>query len=112
MLKQYNYLFLLLVFGLSACATTPDLQTYEERMAALEIGYQEILRTSTRWKKEGRLSYNAIQRLDSAFDQYESLRNTALAVIRTGDLMASEQAIDNVSSVLTGLRTLLAGYNQ
>ena len=102
-------LFIVAMFALlSACATMPDLQTYEERLAAIEIGYQEALTTATRWRTEGRLSDDAIAKFDAAFDEYESYRDLALVVIRVGDAARSDIAVGNVSKALTALRTILA----
>jgi len=115
--KQFIPFFLFLsIAWLTGCATmagdpnTPQVESPEERLAALEIGYQEILRTATRWRAEGSLSDSAIAKFDQAFDQYEAARTVAYAemYLRTEASAAkSDQAITNVAIALGGLRSLL-----
>lgn len=115
--KQFIPFFLLLsIAWLTGCATiagdpnAPRVESPEERLAAFEIAYQEILRTATRWRVEGSLSDSAIAKFDQAFDQYEAARTAALAAlyVRTAASAAeSDQAITNVAIALGALRSLL-----
>lgn len=109
MIRQYQpLLYIILLIGLCACATVPDLKTNEERLAAIEIGYQQVLQTATRWKAEGRLSTETINQFTAAFDGYEAARNAALVAIDLADAAEAQTAVNRTSQALTALRDLIA----
>jgi len=108
-LQAYNFCIILLLVGLSACARPlPDLQTSAERIAAIEISYQEVLDMASRWSEEGRLSNDTEQKFTDAFDRFEASLFLAKEILRTGNELHAAAAAKDLNKTLLSLRTLLA----
>ena len=100
-----------LTLGLVSCVSLQHQpETPLETLTSIEIGYQEVLKTATVWRAEGRLSDSDIQRFNDAFDQYETYRNAARAALLIGDDLAADKAVSQTTGALTALRQLLTEY--
>ncbi len=101
--------FLVIAFLLQACAlfTPPNPQTLNERLAVMEISYQEVLSTATLYANEGRLDASQAEKIDSLFDNYEKYRNAARAALTISDLATAEAEASKISKALIDLRLIL-----
>ena len=110
-MKKYfsQYLFLIVaVFALQACQTMHAPETVNERLATVEIGYQSVLKTATRWRTEGRLTDEQVAKFDQLFDDYESRRSLVKAALNLNDITTAETDLIKLSGTLTTLRNLVA----
>jgi len=99
-----------LVLLISGCAAfgMPTPETVNERLAVMEITYQEVLTTATLHRKEGRLSDAQIVKFDKAFDNYEQSRNAARAAMDIADLVKGDGQADKMAVALVTIRNLIA----
>lgn len=111
-LIQHTWFLFLVSFLVAGCASMAKPETLTERLAAMEISYQEALKTATTWRKEGRLSEKQIADFNDAFDEYELYRNAAKAAVNLGDLAEAEDSADKVAVALAALRVLVQEAEQ
>lgn len=91
------------------CATTPELDTFNKRYAAVESTWQVALETATRWRSEGRLTGAQRDVVTQAVKDWKLAReavNTALALGEEGSLTSLTgilQVLQNVLREVEGL---------
>ena len=100
--------FLLAVI-LSGCAGVVAPETNLERLVYLEAAYGVILDKATIYANEGRLSLDQKETLTAAFDQYEQARALAMIAIDASDQGGFDNQTAAINTILSTVRTLLAG---
>lgn len=112
-LKSYWTLGLLLIL-LQGCVGLggPTPETVNERLAAAEISYQEVIKTATLYRQQGQLSQSQIESIDDAFDQYEKARDAARAALQLADIATADEKAGQVAKVLQSIRNILAEVAQ
>ena len=94
---------LLFVF-LVGCAS---IDTTNKRIAAMEITYQEIMKTAILYKREGRLSPAQIKEINALFNTIDQSRDLILMAMNAkNDALARDQLI-SINAALGALRTIL-----
>lgn len=103
---------LVMVFGVVGCATTSQLDTMNKKLAAVEISYQEVLKTALVRRAEGSMSVATQKKLTELFKQVNDtliFMNTAKSVGDLEGFLANEQkALETIGKV----RELLNAANQ
>lgn len=109
-MKLYSTIIAIFSLVLAGCGIFggPSPETTIEKLASMEITYQEVLRTATQLREEGRLSDSQIQDLDSAFDEYEASRDAARALLDVGKAVEAENKAQATAQALRVLRNILA----
>jgi hypothetical protein len=91
------------LFVINGCASM-NLDTLNKQQAAVEISYQETLRTIVLWAKEGRLTQDEIRGLQTKVKEFEFALDGIAAAKAIGDLKTAKGQLATARGALIFLR--------
>lgn len=105
-----TFLTLCITIWLTGCAmmggTSPE--TVTERLALLEINFQEAIKALTVHRSEGRLSQSQIDSVDRLIEDFTRSRSAAKAALGVGEALQADQRATAAAQALQALRDVLA----
>ena len=104
---KYNLSFLLIFLSGCALFSTPELKTINDKIAFVEIGYTEILKTATLYREAGLLTDSEIAQVTSFITETRKALDIIYIARDTGDLTTAETQLQVLSSSLEMLRKYL-----
>jgi len=97
-----KYLYILIAaMALNACASIPELKTFEDRALAAEITLARTVQQLILWREEGRLSDK----------NWEAAKQAALETAKLMDAVYIAQGVGDMTKAESGLVAANAGIN-
>ena len=107
-LKQWVWLVAIAIALSSCSALTKSPETNIERLALLELSYDELLQVATLHADEGRISFERAMELTGLFDDIETGISVAKTAISISDQGGFDNSVSSINALLITLRTILA----
>lgn len=98
--SKIYFTFIVMLFLLVACASTPTLETLNRRVALFEVSYEQALLTVDRWIEDGRLNGDKKQRVQRYIKDIYKTRLSMYVALKAGGL---DKAMDNLNTSLIAL---------